>query len=252
VNSSEAKQVLLLYRPGTEEAADPEMAEALALAARDPELGQWFEQHRAFQKAMRAKLRQIAVPTHLRTSILARGQGQPSILMPPQPRWRTPVWLGTAAAAALVVLVVLAASWLRPATTDHFANYRTRMVGQVLREYQANMSIITNDMREVRQHLAAHGAPADYVVPRGLEHLQLTGAGRLTWRNNPVAMVCFDRGNKQMLFLFVMKRSGVKDPPTGTPQLTPVNELTAASWTEGDKTYVLAGHEEADALRKYL
>ena len=61
----------------------------------------------------------------------------------------------------------------------------------------------------------SRGAPADYDVPRGLERLQLTGGGRLTWRSNPVAMVCFDRGDKQMLFLFVMKRSAVKDPPPG-------------------------------------
>ena len=73
MNSVQAKEVLLLYRPGTADMADPQMVEALELAGRDPELGHWFEQHRAFQKAMRAKLQQIEVPAHLKASLLIRG-----------------------------------------------------------------------------------------------------------------------------------------------------------------------------------
>jgi len=55
-----------------------------------------------------------------------------------------------------------------------------------------------------------------------------------------------------MLFLFVMKRSAVKDPPPKTPQLAKVRQMLVASWTLGDNTYVLAGPEEADFLKKYL
>ena len=124
------------------------------------------------------------------------------------------------------------------------------MVSGALREY--GMDIKTNDMRVVRQELASRGAPADYVVPRGLGRLRLTGGGRLTWRSNPVGMVCFNRGDNQMLFLFVLKRSALKDPPPATPRLAKVNELLTASWTQGDETYVLAGPEEADFVQKYL
>jgi hypothetical protein len=247
VNRSEAQQVLLLYRPGTPETGETEMMEALDLARRDPELGRWFEQHCAFQKAMSARFRQIEVPAHLRTSILARAQVPEPVISQPRPWWRNPAWL---AATAMVVLACLAGLWLKPHRADQFANYRARMVSGALREYQ--MDIKTNDMRLVRQDLAARGAPADYVVPKGLESLHLTGGGRLTWRSNPVAMVCFDRGDKQMLFLFVLNRSAVKDPPPAMPRLDKVNELVTASWTQGDKTYVLAGPEEADFVKKYL
>ena len=65
MNSSEAREILLLYRPGTGDAADPQMAEALERARQDPELGRWFENHRTFQKAMRAGFQQIEVPAHL-------------------------------------------------------------------------------------------------------------------------------------------------------------------------------------------
>jgi hypothetical protein len=247
VTSSEAREILLLYRAGTADAADTEMAEALALARQDPELGRWFEQHHAFQKAMRAGFRQIEVPAHLKASLLIQKPAQRTFVTP-QVWWRRPVWL-TAAAAVLLVLGLIGA-WLKPRVPDRFANFQSRMVGAAQLAYR--MDLETNDMQQVRQLMASRGAPADYDVPPALEHLQLTGGGRLTWRSNPVAMVCFDRGDKQMLFLFVMKRSAVKDPPPKTPQLAKVRQMLVASWTLGDNTYVLAGPEEADFLKKYL
>jgi hypothetical protein len=124
------------------------------------------------------------------------------------------------------------------------------MVGEARREY--SMDLVTNDMRQVREFMARRGAPADYSLPRGLARCQLTGGGRLTWRSNPVTMVCFDRGDKQMLFLFIMKRSAVKDPPPERPRLARVSQMLTASWTRGDNTYVLAGPEEADFVEKYF
>ena len=251
MNCSEAKAILLLYRPGTADAGDPQIAEALELAGRDPELGVWYEQHRAFQKAIRAKFQQIEVPAHLKTSLLVQG-APPSRTIIPRPWWRRPVWL-TATATVLLVLVLalgLVGVLQRPRVPDRFANYQARMLSEVQREYA--MDLVTNDMRQIRRFMAQHDAPADYAVPRGLERLQLTGGGRLTWRSIPVAMVCFDRGDKQMLFLFVMKRAAVKDPPPATPRLSRVSQMMTASWTQGDDTYVLAGPAEADFAKKYL
>jgi hypothetical protein len=82
MNCSEAKEVLLLYRPGIADAADPQIAEALELAGRDPELRRWFDQHRAFQKAMRAKFGQIEVPVHLKASLLMREQRSRRLSLP--------------------------------------------------------------------------------------------------------------------------------------------------------------------------
>jgi hypothetical protein len=247
VNSAEAKEILLLYRPGTADPAEPQMAEALELARQEPELGRWFEQHRAYQKAMRARFRQIEVPAHLRTSLLMQ-KPTPQALIAPQARWRSPVWL--TAVAAVVLLLGLVGVWLKPRPADRFANFQSRMVSAAQREYR--MDLVTNDMQQIRQFMASRGAPADYDVTRGLARLQLTGGGRLTWRSKPVTMVCFDRGDKQMLFLFVLKRSAVKDPPPETPQLAKVREMFTASWTRGDNTYVLAGPEEVEFVKKYL
>jgi hypothetical protein len=250
MNRAEAQRVLLLYRPGTADTADPEMLEALELARHDPELEHWFQQHRLFQKAMASQFRHIEVPAHLRTSILAQAKAPNPLIPITRPGWAKPWWL---AIAAVVLTACLLGLWLKPPpASNHFANFRDRMVRGALREYQ--MDIQTNDMRLVRQDLESRGAPADYKVPEKLGSLHLTGGGRLTWRTNPVAMVCFDRGDKKMLFLFVLKRSALRDPPPDKASLSKVkvNELMTASWTEGDETYLLAGPEDPDFLKKYF
>jgi len=75
VNPKEAKAILLLYRPGTADAEDPQIAQAMEVARRDPELGRWFTNHRRFQEAMRRKFRQIKVPSRLKIALLAGPPG---------------------------------------------------------------------------------------------------------------------------------------------------------------------------------
>ncbi|MBI5383826.1 MAG: hypothetical protein HZA90_03975 [Verrucomicrobia bacterium] len=244
MTSSEAKLALLPYRPGALDATEPEMAEALALTQQDAELGRWFEEHCAYQDAVRRKFRSLMPPADLKERILAERK-----IVRPQFSWQKPaVWI--AVAAVILLFAGLAVMLTRPAAPDRFADYRARMVRVALREYR--MDIVTNDMTQVRQFMAQRGAPADYEVPAGLGRTKLTGGGLLKWRGNPVSMVCFDRGDKQMLYLFVLDRTVVKDAPPASPQVTKVNKLVTASWTQGDKTYVLAGPEEPEFTKKYL
>ncbi len=247
MTAAQAKQVLLLYRPGAADNVEPEMRQALELAGQDYELGRWFEEHRAFQKTVRKKLRDIQPPPHLKTLLLARCPA-PALVVPPRAAWRVPVWASALAVAML--LLGLAALVFRSPRTDRFVHFQERMVSVALREYRMDME--TDDMGQVRQFLAQSGGPADYLVPRGLQRLKLTGAGLLRWRNHPVSMVCFNRGDGQMLFLFVMNRSAVKDPPPARPRLEKISDLVTASWSAGDKSYVLAGPEDAAFADKYL
>lgn len=244
----EAKLVLLLYRPDTADAEDPAVVKAMEVACQDPELGQWFEQHVRFQREMRRKLREIKPPAHLKASLLA---GQVAVL-PAAARWR-PAGIWLAAAAILVVLSGLAAFWLRPAAeANQFARYQERMVGQAIREYV--MEWETSDLAKLLDLTASRGGPSDYEVPKGLKGLKLTGGGVLQWQTHPVSMACFDRGGGRMLFLFVMNRKAVKDPPSPSPRLALVHDWMTASWTRGDNAYILTGSGEKDPeafLKKY-
>jgi uncharacterized membrane protein YbaN (DUF454 family) len=246
MNPSEAKQILQLYRPGTDDAADRKVAEALVLAQRDPELATWLEQHNRFQDALREKFQEIPVPQGLKESILAKNK-----IVRPQFAWHQSTWFRVAAAfvALIGLYFVINGGWLK-SVPDRFADYEGRMVRSALREYR--MELLTDDIKQLRQLMASKGAPADFAVPQGLSRLQLTGGGVLRWRNHPVSMVCFNRGDDQMLFLFVIDRSAVKNPPAGTPEVAKVSKLTAASWTEGEKTYLLAGPDDAEFLQKYF
>ncbi len=239
----EAQDVLLLSRPGRIGPEEPQMAEALRMAREDAELGAWYERHLAFQAGVTRSLRQLEPPPELKERLLARRR----IVRPALWR-RVPAWL--AAAAAIVLLAALGSFWLQSRTPDRFADFQDRMLRYALREY--GMDVTTNDMRAVRQFMTSKGAPADYVLPRGLESVQLAGGGFLRWRNHPVAMVCFERPDRQMLYLFVLDREAVRTPPGPTPQVSAFNRLAAATWSRGRLAYVLAGPVEPDFLRKYF
>jgi hypothetical protein len=243
VNNDEAKQILLTWRPGHGDLRDPQVAEALEQARRDPALQSWLEKHTTFQRSMERNFRQIPTPEDLRDRILSGRR----VVKVGFWTWHRE-WL--AAAAAIILLLGLATMWFKPQPTDSFSIFRERTVLGVQRVYPA-MDIVTNDMAKVRQFLAGKKAPADYVLPKGLTRLPVIGAGVLSWQGRGVSMVCLKSTDADTLFLFVLDQTSVKDPPPSTPEFVPVFEMMTASWTEGGKVYVLAGSGGMEALHRY-
>jgi anti-sigma factor RsiW len=237
----EAKRFLLAYRPGTSDADDAQVAEALAESRRDPRLQEWAIQNAVFQQGMRRTLRGMPVPADLRERILARNK----VLT--LPWWQRPYLLAAAAAIALL----LGVGWmlLQSAASRPFETFRDRMVRAVLRQY--TMDIVTNDMAEVRKFLSARNAPSDYALPAGLAKLPVSGAGVLSWQDRRVTMVCLDSPNQGTLFLFVVDRSSVAGAPGVAQEFDQVSRLMTVSWSEGDRTYVLAGNGSRETLQDY-
>ena len=118
------------------------------------------------------------------------------------------------------------------------------------------MDLETSDLGQIRAYLAAHQGHGNCDLPKALEKTVSTGCKILPWHGRTVSMVCFKSGKPSNagaidLFLFVIDRAKVKNPPASAPpeiaQTYP--GLATASWSAGDKAYVLAGLGDTDFIR---
>lgn len=251
MNHDEAKNILLLYRHGTPDADDPQIAEALALADRDRELKNWLVNHCARQFVLREHFRQVSAPAGLKEQILSEQAAQDKMIY-----WQPKFAL--AAVAVLVVLVALAPFWFSHRSYDDTLDiYQNQMAGVALRGYA--MDLTTNDPVQIRAYLAQNHAPSDFVWPEMLKQASLAGCAVEGWQGVKVSMICFRTGNASMpdgpsnLWLFVVDRALVRGSPMGpSPQFSKVNRLTTATWTQGDKLYLLGTDGDEQTLKQYL
>jgi len=254
VNSQEAKEILILYRPGTADEHDPEFTEALALSKRDAELGRWLQEQLAVHQALRSRFQQIAVPAGLKEQILSERKAHVATA----PRLKRRAVLLATAMAGVFVLLAITSFYLRPHKTDSLAEFRGRMAEVTLRAYP-KMDLETNDLTQIRQFLANKQAPGDYVVPTALAKASGAGCAILKWRGHPVSMICFNSGKNtdpsepSDLFLFVIDRTALTSAPeAGAAQFVPLNRMGTVTWSAGDKTYVLGGYGNEAFIRQYL
>lgn len=251
MNHDEAKQILRLYRPGTADADDPQIAVARGLAKRDDELGNWLRKHLAQQDVIRDKFRRTPVPKGLKEQILSEEAARQR-RMYWQPR------LAWAAVAMLVLLASLAMFWFPYSRKDDtLAIFQNRMAGIALRGYA--MDLVTNSPEQVRSHLARNHAPADFVLPAALQKATLIGCAVETWQDVKVSMVCFRTGRplapgqQSDLWLFVVDRASVRGfPPDAVKQISKVNRLMTAAWTQGDKLYLLGTEGDERMIEQFL
>jgi hypothetical protein len=251
---AEARLVLAAWRAGSADPGDPDVAQALDLARRDPELGRWWEAQAAFHGEVAQALRSASPPADLADRILAaRKTRHPRFSQPPGPAARTarsiPWWTAIAASLAL-----LAGLWFafrpRGESEPGFDVFRGRMVRAVLREYR--MDVVTNDLPAIRGFLAGHRAPSDFELPPTLAATPALGAGLLSWQGQPVSMVCLNGGDLGTLFLFVASADTLPHAPLETLEFAQINQLATASWSRAGRTFVLAAVTTPDQLRQFL
>ena len=124
MTTSEAKQILLLYR-GSVDDSDPQFHAALDYAKSDPELGQWLQEQTNYYDAIRAKLRAIEPPPGLSEKIV---RNRPI----PFPRdWSR---IGQLAAAILISasITMLLMKWIEHSNRSFTGAQEIVVTGEVL------------------------------------------------------------------------------------------------------------------------
>ncbi len=164
-----------------------------------------------------------------------------------------------AAAAALVVLAAIVWRVFEAMPgEDTFPRFRERMARSVQRTGSTYMNFVSTNQAEIREFFRGRGATVDYEISTNLQQLPGEGGSVLTWNTHPVEMLCLNggvdtNGVKYDLWVFIMKKDAVPDaPPAGKASFELVGTLMTASWSAGDKLYVLAGRGGEEDLQKFL
>jgi hypothetical protein len=204
---------------------------------------------------LREKFRQIPLPAGLREQIISEQAAAARAAS------RRQKLVGMAAVAAILVsIAVLVFMYLphneAPQTIpNNLATYLSQMAGNALNSYY--MHAATNS-DQVRSYLAQYQAPADYVLPAGLQKVALSGCAIENWQTAKASMICFQTGplpagQQSDLWLFVIDCRAVKDASAITSrQFAQAGGLTAAVWTQDGKLYVLGTKGDEQTLQKFL
>jgi len=133
------------------------------------------------------------------------------------------------------------------------------MLKTVTRDYPP-MDLETIELRRIHGFLLTHHAPANYLIPNGLQKTTPFGCAIMEWQGKPVSMLCFTSGKTTNvgpdLFLFVVNQSDMHNAPLFTdPQFVPNpagGNITTATWTNNGKLYLLAGVGDEAFLREHI
>jgi len=244
MNNQEARLILQAYRPDGQDASDPLFAEALEQVRRDPELQKWFAQQNSLDVRVQALLEvAIPVPRRLKSDLLALRK-----ISRPAPWWFQPMKL--AAAAAVVLLLGLAVFFLLPQKQTQFASFRETMA-RYSAQKQEHIVFESHDLAEIQQWLQGQGIETSFDLPAALPGRSAQGCRVVDWNGRRATMICFMLKGEHM-DLFVMDRAGLPDlPDTSAPQYAKAGDLMTATWSEGDKIYLLTG-ENKELLQRVL
>lgn len=248
MNREEARYILQAYGVDGRESNDPQFREALEMLKQDPELAGWFARQQTVDRRLAESFSTFAVPPDLKSRLLAARK-----IVAPLPRWwQRPARL-TAAAACVALLGTMVVLSLRSPARAQFASFRS-YAGAVAGDKNGRLELMSRDVTAVRQWLNHRSAPADFVVPAGLNGLPSLGCRVLEWHGRKVSFVCFELENEQLAHLFVMDRDSLHGAPrSGVREVAALDGgVTTLSWSDDRRVYVLAGLQSEQELRRLL
>lgn len=245
MDSQQAKFILQAYRPGGQDANDPQFAEALEQVHKDPELAKWFAEERAFDEAIGSKLKSIPVPADLKLTILA---GQKVIR--PQAWWKKSRWVAAAACLAMVIGAI--AVWVH--AISNFSHYRRDMAGFLRR--MESLDHPSNDIDDVKHWLDARCAHGCIAIASNLEKMPVEGCSMLRWHGKDVVLICFqpntNKTDEEVHLLAIESQALRQGPGPGEIQYSEYGGWSTASWTDGVQVFLLAGKIKQAELKQYV
>ncbi len=241
MNAERAKSLLKVCRLNGADAADPEMSEAQKWTRRNPKWARWFAGQQAFDSAAGDALNSPP-PENLKEMILA------SAAMGASPPWWQSRFARVAMAAAIAALLTVAALWLRPQSAT-FTEYCTELT-QTPWDASRHLQFHASTLDQVRAWLHGREAGVDFSVPAELQDLGVHGCSVIEWRGRKVPFICFADGFRHM-HLFVVEGGKFSDPPGPDPQFDVCAGWRTASWTQGDKVYILTGMSVHTFVKKF-
>jgi hypothetical protein len=246
MNREEAQFILGAYRPNSEDAQDPQFHEALALARLDPELGRWFAEQQALDRAFAAKIRGRPVPADLNAQLLlARTTVRRRVW------WHRPLWF--AAAACFAIALVVAGSFLRPRAdaSAKFTAFRSAMTA-VSSDMSNHVEVFGLDMDGYRKWLTERRGASDFVLPAALADKGIAACKIVAWQGHQVTMLCLKFGG-QHLDVFVVNASDLPGVSLGsTPEFFADAGATTVAWRRDGNVYLIAGTMPKTDLQQLL
>ena len=242
MNHEEAKFLLRAGRPHGQDADDPALAGALALAERDPVLGAWLARERAFDLVMTEKLAAIAPPADLRAAILAGARATPA----GRAWWRQPAWLALAASVALL-LAVGAGLRLRGGAGAP-VNFAAFAADDKLHGQHGGAGEVMGAMQVLLGQPATRlggGLPVDFAA------LEATGCRTLSFDGHPVMEICFQRAGAQY-HLYLARAGDLPAVAAAGPEYAEAGGAAVAAWRDEKFAYAVAGTGGLDALKRLL
>ena len=265
-----AKQLLRVFRPGGQDASDPQMAEALRSLERDPALAEEFADQRRFDGEVGAAVRTLAdatvAPVDLKAALLAiRLPGAstaphsskatdpaPGKIIRP-PFWRAPLgqdWRARAAAAAVILLLVTASVPIFHRPAPLLADIRQDLIANDWAG-DPHLDFHSSDLGAIKTWIVNQGFTDGLALPAALSDLRLQGCRMLYRDGKAVPLLCFGHGAKHF-HLFVIDHTNFPDlPTTDAPDFEKCGPWTTASWRFSGNTYVLTGMKNNAFVQKF-
>ena len=199
-----AKECLSAFRAYTAEALDPTLREALELATRDSELGDWLLRHQEFDEIFIEKLSSICPPEGLKENILRLLEAK----VHPIQSWRTG-WLALAATIVLAAIVLGGQFGFLDISTQSLRQFRSDALVMVGVRPRPQLDLETASLGTAEAFIDAHEAPRLSRFPQKLREVPTEGCRVFLWHQQLASLTCFHLPSGNLIHLVVIREEAV-------------------------------------------